>query len=584
MADNSFFLLLFLLTAFYTASAERTFTNIATGSSLTPTGNSFWQSLSGLYAFGFYPQGSGYSVGIFISGIPEKTVVWTANRDNPPVNQSTTLVLNANGRLVLRTPQGEETLVATNSQPASSASMLDTGNFVLYNSNRDIIWQSFENPTDTLLVDQSLLNGRGLTSSISETDHSTGISYLAMQTDGHLVQFPFEGPHTTETSYYASDTAGAGSNTTLNLDDDGHLYLFNSSIIKNLTNGGYPKERRIYLVRNDVDGIFRLYSYNLDQQDNWLRLWSSSADNCVAKGVCGRNGFCVLDDTEAKCLCIPGFDFVDSNRWNAGCVRNSAVRSCKDGSIEYSMRELVNTVWEDTSYSTLTDTTKEDCKSACLKDCNCEAALFKDGQCTMQRLPLQFGRRSLHDSNIALVKVESTPIMDRDPPDHLPKKIKKERKVQILVISVSVVVFAFIVYAISGILVYRNRVWAYKIISEKGNGELSGDLGPKAFTYAELDAVTNGFRDEVGSGSFGTVYKAILEEWVYQCLEDGKLGKLVGEEAVDKRKLDKMVKVGLWCIQDEPSIRPSMKKVLLMLEGTVEIPIPPSPTCFLSAI
>ncbi|KAM7529103.1 hypothetical protein LguiB_032513 [Lonicera macranthoides] len=230
------------------------------------------------------------------------------------------------------------------------------------------------------------------TLSISESDHSTGISYLAMQSDGNLVQFPFEGPHNAETSYYISDTARAGNNMTLNLDDDGHLYLFNSSVIKNLTNGGYPKERRIYLVRNDVDCIFRLYSYNFDLQAKWSILWSPSDDKCVVKGLCGPNRYFVLNDTEAECLCIPGFDFVDPSRWNAGCVRNSIVRSCKniDGSIEYSMRELVNTVWKDTSYSTLTDTTKEDCKSAYLKDCNCEAVLFKDGQCTMQRLPLKF--------------------------------------------------------------------------------------------------------------------------------------------------------------------------------------------------
>ncbi|KAM7523558.1 hypothetical protein LguiA_013460 [Lonicera macranthoides] len=523
-----------------------------------------WQSPTGLYAFGFYRQGSGYSVGIFISGIPDQTVVWTANRDDPPVNQTATLALTADGRLVLRRAEGQETNIATNSQSASSASMLDTGNFVLYSSDGDIIWQSFENPTDTLLVRQRLLNGGSLISSISETDHSKGISYLAMQSDGHLVQYPFEGPWIPKTSYYASGTMGTGNTVTLNLDDDGHLYLFNSStIIKNLTSGGYPKERRIYLVRNDVDGIFRVYSYNLDQQANWSRLWSSNSDKCVARGVCGHNGYCVLDDTEAKCLCIPGFDFVDPSRWNAGCARNSTVRSCKnnDGTIEYSMRELVNTVWEDTSYSNLTETTKEDCKSSCLKDCNCEAALFKDGQCRMQRLPLRFGRRSLQDSNMALVKVESAPNMDQEAPDHLPKEGKKNQKAQLLIISFSVAAFAFTIFAISGILVYRNRVWVYKMISEKGNGELSGDFGLKAFTYAELDAVTNGFKDE-----------------------SGELGKIVGEEVVDKRKIDRMVKVGLWCIQDEPSIRPSMKKVLLMLEGTVDIPIPPSPTSFLSAI
>ncbi|XXG65317.1 hypothetical protein AAC387_Pa05g3048 [Persea americana] len=68
----------------------------------------------------------------------------------------------------------------------------------------------------------------------------------------------------------------------------------------------------------------------------------------------------------------------------------------------------------------------------------------------------------------------------------------------------------------------------------------------------------------------------ILSQWVYDCFEDSELGKLVkNHEEVDKRGLEEMVKVGLWCIQEKPSIRPSMKKVVLMLEGNVEIPTPP---------
>ena len=79
--------------------------------------------------------------------------------------------------------------------------------------------------------------------------------------------------------------------------------------------------------------------------------------------------------------------------------------------------------------------------------------------------------------------------------------------------------------------------------------------------------------------------EAVLEEWVYHCLQAGELRKLVGDdEEVDEKQLERMVRVGLWCILDEPTLRPSMKKVLLMLEGTVEIPIPPSPTSFFSAI
>ncbi|XP_041003915.1 G-type lectin S-receptor-like serine/threonine-protein kinase LECRK3 [Juglans microcarpa x Juglans regia] len=78
--------------------------------------------------------------------------------------------------------------------------------------------------------------------------------------------------------------------------------------------------------------------------------------------------------------------------------------------------------------------------------------------------------------------------------------------------------------------------------------------------------------------------EALLEEWAYHCFECGELGKLLNDEVVDKKQLERMVKVALWCILDEPSLRPSMKKVLHMLEGTVDIPIPPSPTSFLTAL
>ncbi|KAL1542092.1 G-type lectin S-receptor-like serine/threonine-protein kinase LECRK3 [Salvia divinorum] len=78
--------------------------------------------------------------------------------------------------------------------------------------------------------------------------------------------------------------------------------------------------------------------------------------------------------------------------------------------------------------------------------------------------------------------------------------------------------------------------------------------------------------------------EAILEEWVYDCYATGKIGNLVGDEMVEERKVERMVKIGIWCVQYDPSLRPTMKKVLLMLEGTVEIPMPPSPNSFLSSI
>ncbi|XVF14953.1 hypothetical protein REPUB_Repub09cG0105700 [Reevesia pubescens] len=75
--------------------------------------------------------------------------------------------------------------------------------------------------------------------------------------------------------------------------------------------------------------------------------------------------------------------------------------------------------------------------------------------------------------------------------------------------------------------------------------------------------------------------EAVLEEWVYHCFQAGELCKLVvDDEEFDEKQLERMVRLGLWCVLDEPTARPSMKKVSLMLEGTVDIPIPPSPTSF----
>ncbi|GLJ35602.1 hypothetical protein SUGI_0715730 [Cryptomeria japonica] len=72
----------------------------------------------------------------------------------------------------------------------------------------------------------------------------------------------------------------------------------------------------------------------------------------------------------------------------------------------------------------------------------------------------------------------------------------------------------------------------------------------------------------------------VLCDWVYDCFKYGQLVKLVEQQDsrdIEEIKLERMVLVGLWCIQEDSSLRPSMKKVVQMLEGTVEIPVPPFP-------
>ena len=72
--------------------------------------------------------------------------------------------------------------------------------------------------------------------------------------------------------------------------------------------------------------------------------------------------------------------------------------------------------------------------------------------------------------------------------------------------------------------------------------------------------------------------EVVLIDWAYHCYEAGEVQNLVIEaDHEDMEELEKMVKIGLWCVETEFSLRPTMKQVILMMEGFVATPPPPSP-------
>ncbi|PKH97997.1 hypothetical protein CRG98_049739, partial [Punica granatum] len=150
-----------------------------------------------------------------------------ARRDDPPVPGNSTLRFTAEGGLILQSTF--DTPIAKPNDIAVSASMLDSGNFVLYNSQQNIAWQSFDSPTDTLLNGQYISAGMELRSAASDNDTSTGIFRIKMQDDGNLVMYPINTEDTAPYSYWSSSTNGQGDNVTLNLAGDGLLYLMNGT-------------------------------------------------------------------------------------------------------------------------------------------------------------------------------------------------------------------------------------------------------------------------------------------------------------------------------------------------------------------
>ncbi|KAI5321257.1 hypothetical protein L3X38_030328 [Prunus dulcis] len=51
----------------------------------------------------------------------------------------------------------------------------------------------------------------------------------------------------------------------------------------------------------------------------------------------------------------------------------------------------------------------------------------------------------------------------------------------------------------------------------------------------------------------------------------------------DIQEMEKYGMIAILCIKEDPLLRPTMKKVTLMLEGTVEVSVPPDPSSFINS-
>jgi serine/threonine protein kinase len=82
--------------------------------------------------------------------------------------------------------------------------------------------------------------------------------------------------------------------------------------------------------------------------------------------------------------------------------------------------------------------------------------------------------------------------------------------------------------------------------------------------------------------------QVILTYWAYDCYRGDCLDLLVeGDEeaSIDMKMVERFTRVALWCVQDEPAMRPTMLKVTKMLDGAIGVPQPPINTPpFLSSL
>nr|XP_015875931.1 G-type lectin S-receptor-like serine/threonine-protein kinase LECRK1 [Ziziphus jujuba var. spinosa] len=540
-----------LLQPFFTTTAAQTYKNVSKGDFLIAgqrDSSSFWPSPSGEFAFGFRQVGNaaGFLLAIWFNKIPERTIVWWANGNElAPVKSK--VELTRDGQLVLLNATTEEQIwkaghqggAANVSSTVSHAAMLDTGNFVLATADSVYLWETFKRPTNTLLPSQTMVQNTTLVARYGEANYSDGRFDFVLQGDGNLVAYarhsPLDSYRNVTTAYFAT---GINYNVTeLIFESSGLIYLAakDGSITNNVLPSNYVSRQDFYQRATlDYDGLFRHYVYRKGTSSAGAGVWTSLSEItfgsypniCVnilerrGLGPCGFNSYCTYHDKKPSCHCPEGFSFIDPDDWSRGCQQNFDSQSCTDPSPNtdteidpFYLYDMPNADWNFNDYEQINQVTEDSCRHNCLADCFCAAATYINENCYKKKSPLSGGRMGSFLYSKTMVKTRkggNSSTFQRRGGYSKPKN----KDLSTLIIIGSVLLSSSACLNIFSLLVMVVRFVKRKRRNIQPLMTLPG-MDLQCFTYEEIKTVTDEFKEEIGSGSFGRVFKGFLASGNY---------------------------------------------------------------------
>ncbi|CAA0812058.1 lectin protein kinase family protein, partial [Striga hermonthica] len=471
--------------------------------------NSYSQLISArrIFTLGFHtPQDTNntYLAVWYTDGRFPNPPVWIANRGNPfPPSSNLSLTIDANGSLVITSRRpGVESFEIYSGGPRNnlSATLLDTGNFVVMeaNSSGEILWQSFDYPTDTLLPGMKLgfsqRTGRNwtLSSWFDESNPAPGAFTLEWDSNvGRLVIRRRGVIYWTSgrTRDYYENTGNFSIKEFENMiSPDVFNYNYNFSSVTN-GEGEYFMYTLIYIYftpdeRKIISG-WRM-DYNGDISD-------------IGRGYLVMSSLCYGYESKR-----PGVQ-TGCQVWEQPTCRNQRQTFTRRAGI-----------FSGGAYTSFYDRNvslgPSDCRENCWDDCECIAYSHfpsSDG-CRFWR-----GRTEFVQSPDGITDADLMYLLETAPSD---KGMKTYVKIILVVLSAMVVFISGVAFFLMRKLKQvRREKELHELLTLEGytdanEGSKSHDL--RLFTYVSIKSATSNFSTDhkLGQGGFGPVYKGITSE------------------------------------------------------------------------
>ncbi|GAY53020.1 hypothetical protein CUMW_146260, partial [Citrus unshiu] len=503
-------------------------------------------SKEGSFELGFFNPGSSKNryVGIWYKNMPVKTVVWVANRINP-INDSSGFCK----------PDGQSCFNSQNKSVVWSANLskevripvvlqlLDSGNLVL-RGERDggsetYLWQSFDYPSDTLLLGMKLgwdlKTGleRRITSWKSPDDPSPGNFTWAVERQDNPELMMWKGSRKFQRSGPWNGLKFSATSLRPNP-------IFNFSFVSN--------EDELYFTIDLIDkAVFSRIVMNqtlyLRQRFTWDKATQSwELDLCDTYALCGAYGICIISGMPV-CQCLKGFKqksrgYVD---WSQGCVRDKSLNySRQDGFIKFTAMKLPDATpsWVSKSMNL------NECWEKCLDDSSCMAYTNSYIRGEGSGCAMWFGE---------LIDMRDFPDAGQDlyirmSASEIGAKGKPTTKIVVIVVPTAALLAAVL---IAGYLIHKRRRNIVVNIIQYFRENRNMDLELPLFELATIANATDNFsiNNKLGEGGFGLVYKRLSK------ISEQGLKELKNEVILfSKLQHRNLVKLLGCCIQGEEKL------------------------------
>ncbi|GAV58915.1 Pkinase domain-containing protein/S_locus_glycop domain-containing protein/B_lectin domain-containing protein/PAN_2 domain-containing protein [Cephalotus follicularis] len=508
--DNYSLLLLYLLSpSLISLSFAK---NIPLGSSLYASNqnqNQNWSSPNNIFSLSFIQAIPTTSPPSYLAAITYTAVggvtVWSAG--GAAIDSGGALHFLSTG--VLRLVNGSDATLwdsPTANLGVTSASLDDSGNLSLNNGSVPV-WSSFENPIVTVIPSQNFTVGKILRSgfySFSLLRSGT----MTLTWNDSVVYWS----HALNSSLDTNLTSP-----TLSLQPNGILSIFDHSLISRVImayGNDFGEGSDVFrFLKLDTDGNLRIYSAS-GGSGTIVETWAAVTDQCQVFGYCGNMGICSYQDSNTICQCpSENFEFIDKHDRTKGCKRKVEIEACMMNATMLKL-EHVKFLTYQLEVSQYYIVGISACRSNCLASSSCVALTSMSdgtGSCTMKTPDFISGYQGPALPSTSFVKVCGPAMPTSSPAMNIVGNGKCLRSHAW--IDGFVLVSAFLV-----LITFVGGLWWWCRRNSPKFGGLSAEYllleyasgAPVRFSYRELQRSTKDFKEKLGAGGFGAVYRGIL--------------------------------------------------------------------------